>query len=408
MIDRIGTEAVSRRRFIKSAAAVAAMHSAGVGVRGQTGRDRHLAYVGTYTDAVGNLGNGEGIYAFDFDPATGELSHRRLAAKTPSPSWIVIHPSRKFLYAANEVTDFNGNSGSISAFAVDAASGNLTPINKVSSEGAGPAYLSIDATGRFAFVANYVGGSIAVIPILSSGALGSPADIHRDTGSLGAAQASSAPKGSFAISGHDAPHAHMIAADQENRFVLATDLGQDRIYVYRFEAGSGKLIPAASPFASLPSGDGPRHFVFHPSGRWLYSIQEEASTVVCFAYDATTGALAPRQTVSTLPPDFAGTSFASEVLISQDGKFLYAANRLHDAIVVFSIAPSGMLRRIGEASTMGDYPSQCRIDPTGNFLFACNRRSDAITSFRINRQTGVLSFTGRYTAVGSPGSFTFL
>jgi 6-phosphogluconolactonase len=372
MIDRIGTEVVSRRRFIKSAAAVAAMHSAGVGVQGQTGSNRHLAYVGTYTDAMGNLGNGEGIYAFDFDAATGELSHRRLAATTPSPSWIAIHPSKRFLYAANEVTDFNGNSGSISAFAVDAGSGNLAPLNKVSSEGAGPAYLSIDATGRFAFVANYVGGSIAVIPILSSGALGSPTDIHRDTGSLGAAQATGAPKGSFAISGHDAPHAHMIAADQQNRFVLATDLGQDRIYVYRFDATSGKLTPAPLPFASLPSGDGPRHFAFHPSGRWLYSIQEEASTVACFAYDAKTGSLAPLGTVSTLPPDFAGTSFASEILVSADGRFLYAANRLHDTIAVFSIASGGTLRRIGEVSTMGDYPSQCRIDPTGNFLFACN------------------------------------
>ncbi len=200
----------------------------------------------------------------------------------------------------------------------------------------------------------------------------------------------------------------MIAADQQNRFVLATDLGQDRIYVYRFDAGSGKLTPAASPFASLPSGDGPRHFAFHPSGRWLYSIQEEASTVACFAYDAKTGSLAPRGTVSTLPPDFAGTSFASEILVSADGRFLYAANRLHDTIAVFSIATGGMLKRIGEVSTMGDYPSQCRIDPTGNFLFACNRRSDAITSFRINRETGMLSFTGKYTAVGSPGSITFL
>jgi 6-phosphogluconolactonase len=408
MINPGESAPVSRRQFMKSVAAAAMAPGAlGASAGGASPQER-IAFVGTYTNAVGNLGNGEGIYAFDFNPLTGELSSRRLVAKTPSPSWISVHPSRKYLYAANEVADFKGNSGSVSSFAIDSVTGALTPINTVSSEGAGPAYLSIDATGRFAFVANYGGGSIAVLPVLPSGALGSATDVHRDSDSLGAAQAKNAPQGSFAISGHDAPHAHMIAPDPQRRFVLATDLGQDRIYVYRLDASTGKLIPATTPFIELPSGDGPRHFAFHPNGHWLYSIQEEASTVVSFAYDSSTGAFASHQTVSTLPPGFAGTSFASEILISADGRFLYAANRLHDTIAVFSIGGDGTLRRIGETSTMGDYPSQCRIDPTGNFLFACNRRSDSFTSFRINRNTGLLTFTGSYTAVGSPGSITFL
>ncbi len=399
---------LSRRQFIEGAAALALATSArGAGAEEASARNR-LAFVGTYTDAVGNPGNGEGIYAFDFDARTGELSRGRLATKTPSPSWIAMHPSRKFLYAANEVADFNGNSGSVSAFTIDAATGGLSPINTVSSEGAGPAYLSIDATGRHAFVANYGGGSIAVLPILASGALGPSTDVHRNSGSVGAAHATNAPQGSFAISGHDAPHAHMIAPDLQGRFVLATDLGQDRIYIYRWDASAGKLIPAKSAFVSLPPGDGPRHFVFHPTGRWLYSIQEEASTIACFDYDGATGALTSRQKVSSLPESFAGTSFASEILVSSDGRFVYAANRLHDTIAVLSIDADGGLRWIGESSTMGDYPSQCRIDPTGRFLFACNRRSDSITSFRINRATGLLTFTGRYTPAGSPASITFL
>jgi 6-phosphogluconolactonase (cycloisomerase 2 family) len=200
----------------------------------------------------------------------------------------------------------------------------------------------------------------------------------------------------------------MIAPDPENKFVLVADLGQDRIYSYSFDANTGKLAQGAAAFASLPSGDGPRHFAFHPNGHWLYSIQEEASTVVFFEYDEAAGTLAGRQTVSTLPEGFAGTSFAAEILVSPDGGFLYAANRLADTIAVFAIDAQGMLKAVGETSTHGDYPGQCRIDPSGKFLYACNRRSDNITSFRIHRESGLLSFTGRYTGVGSPASLTFL
>ncbi len=412
MTDRDFVRAVSRRRFLATTGAFALSHGAFATTPAsvvRAGAATLLAYVGTYTGAVGGGSNGEGIYIFEMNSATGELSGRRLVAKTPSPSWIVIHPSKKYLYAVNEVADFRGNSGSVSAFAIDAPTGNLRALNTVSSEGAGPAYLSLDASGKFAFVANYGGGSIASLPVLADGSLGAAVDVHQDRSSIGSTHPDDAPSGSFAISGHDAPHAHMILPDAQNRFVLATDLGQDRIYSYRLDLGTGKLMPQeGAPFTSLPSGSGPRHFAFHPNGHWVYAIQEESSTVVFFRYDATTGALAAQQTVSALPPGFAGTSFASELLVSPDGRFLYAANRLHDAISVFSIAADGRLKQIGECSTRGDYPSQCRIDPGGNFLYACNRRSDCITSFKIDRQTGLLKFTGQYTAVGSPGSITFL
>jgi len=404
-------QGVSRRSFLRGAAGAVVVHSA-LGRAQEAARraavKRTLAYVGTYTGAVGAGSNGEGIYVFAMNEATGELTDRRLVAKTPDPSWIAIHPSKKYLYAVNEVTDYDGNSGSVSAFAI-AASGDLTALNVVNSEGAGPCYLSIDAAGKFAYVANYASGTVAALPIREDGSLGAATGVHRDAGKLGAAQAKDAPAGSFAVSGHDAPHAHTILPDPRGRFLLAADLGQDAIYVYRVDASSGAVsFSDGVEGARLPTGDGPRHLVFSVDGKWLYSIQEESSTIAVYRYDGATGRLAPLETVSALPKGFAGTSFASEILVSPDGRSLYAANRLHDTIAAFSIGADGRLQWIGETSTMGDYPGQMRIDPGGNFLYACNRKSDSITCFRIHRETGKLVFTGQYTGVGSPGSITFL
>jgi len=396
----------SRRDFIKTTSALAIVHSAPGSAQKP---DKLLVYAGTYTTAIDGGANGEGIYLFQMDTRSGELSNRRLVAKTPSPSWIVIHPSKKYLYAINEVNTFGGGTGSVSAFAIDPSSGDLTALNTVSSGGAGPAHMSLDAAGRYAFVANYVGGCIAVLPILAGGLLAPAVDVHRDSWSLGAKHAADAPIGSFAISGHDAPHAHMIFPDAKNKFVLATDLAQDRIYVYHFDSDTGKLTAAEKlPFTSLPSGDGPRHFAFHPNGHWLYSLQEEASTIVFFHYDPENGALTGMQKISTLPSGFAGTNFTSEIVVSPDGKFLYNANRLHDTISIFAIGADGRLTRLGETSTLGDYPRHCAIDPSGNFMYACNQKSDSITSFRIHRETGLLTFTGQYTAVGSPAILTFM
>jgi len=269
--------------------------------------------------------------------------------------------------------------------------------------------MSLDASGNFAFVANYAGGTIAVFPILEGGKLGGAVDVHRDSGSVGARIATDAPPGSFAISGHDAPHAHMIAPDPGDRFVLSVDLGQDRIYVYRFDPNTGKLTPSeAAPFVSFPSGDGPRHFAFHPNGRWIYVLSEESSTITYFQYDATHGKLSLQQAISSLPEGFAGTNFTSEVVVSPDGRFLYAANRLHDTIAICAIDRRGRLTRIGEVSTMGDYPRHCTFDPSGKFFYVCNQRSDDIASFEVHRETGMLSFTRAYTSVGSPSIVTFL
>jgi len=410
MTDKSLQQTLSRRNFLKSAAAVA-VASGALGEAQKPAsrpkRDKLLAYAGSYSLPVDGSGNGEGIYLFEMDVHTGALTNRKLVAKTENPSWIEIHPSRKYLYTINEITTFQGKNGAVSAYSIDPSTGDLTLINQVSAEGPGPAHLSLDAHGKYVFVANYLGGCIAVLPIHDDGSLGSAVDVHHDIGSVGSIHATHASPGSFAISGHDTPHAHMILPDPRNRFVLHTDLGQDRLYIYRFDAATGKLTPAAKPFEALPAGDGPRHFAFHPNEHWLYTVQEEGNTIVFFHYDADAGAVSAQQTISTLPAGFAGTSYSSEIVISRNGKFLYSANRLHDTIAVFAIGADGHLTHIGDTSTMGDYPRHCRIDPTGNFLFVCNHRGDSITSFRIHPETGLLTFTGHYAAVGSPAVLTF-
>ena len=218
-------------------------------------------------------------------------------------------------------------------------------------------------------------------------------------GQPGPAHAASAPQGSFAISGHDRSHAHMIQSDPSGRFVLSVDLGLDRILVWKLDLETGKLTPNDPPSVSFPPGDGPRHFAFHPNQRWLYSLQEEASTLVLLDYDSAKGRLTPRQTLSTLPKGFAGTNFTSEVAVSQDARFVYAANRLHDSIAWFSIGPSGTLTLAGEEWTRGDYPRSFTIDRSGDFLYSCNQRGDAVACFKVNKQTGALTFTGQYTPV---------
>ena len=403
-------QAPSRRKFIQGVSALAlasSQISSALKVQGRMNGGKVFAYVGTDTSAIDGKGNGKGIYLFEMDSGSGQLSFVKLAAEAKSPSWLCLDTSQRYLYASNEISDYEGKSGSVTAYAVDASSGDLRLLNTVSSHGAGPAHLSLDASGKYVFVANYGSGSIAVFPVSSDGSLGEASFTHRDEGNVGAQKATSAPPGSFAISGHDAPHAHMIAADPGNRFVLQTDLGQDRLYVYNFDKNTGKLTPAATPFASLPTGDGPRHFAFHPNGRWLYSIQEEASTVVFFHFDPATGAMTAQQTVSSLPDGFAGTSFASGIRVSPDGRTLYAANRLHNTIAVFSIGSTGKLKQVGQTPTLGDYPPQFNFDPSGNFLYVCNQRSDQITSFRIDKRTGLLTFTGHYTPVGTPTCIVF-
>ena len=295
----------------------------------------------------------------------------------------------------------------MSAYSIDRATGQLLLLNTVSSEGAGPAHMSIHPGGKHALVANYGGGTVAVLPIQPDGRLGAASDVKRHQGAPGPARPSSAPPGSFAISGHDRPHAHMIEADASGRFVFAADLGLDQILVWKFDEANGTLTPNDPPSVALPPGDGPRHFAFHPKGQWFYSLQEEASTVATFDYDAARGRLRAKQTISTLPRGFAGTNFTSEIAVSPDARFVYVANRLHDSIAWLSIGRDGTLTWAGEEWTRGDYPRSFTIDPSGRFLFSCNQRSDAIVCFRIEVKSGRLTFTGQYTPIGSPAHLVF-
>jgi 6-phosphogluconolactonase (cycloisomerase 2 family) len=244
--------------------------------------------------------------------------------------------------------------------------------------------------------------------ILEGGRLGEATDIKNDGGEIGPTKAASAPPGSFAFSGHDRTHAHMIQADPAGHFVLHADLGLDRIFVWKFDEQNGVLTSNDPPTVCLPPGDGPRHFHFHPSGRWLYSIQEEGSTIVLFDYDAAHGRLTSRQTISTLPPGFAGSNFCSEILVSADGRFVYAGNRLHDSVGIFSIGSDGALTHVADEWTRGNYPRSFNFDPTGQFFYCCNQRGDNIAVFRVDLKTGGLHFTGHYVPVGNPSIIVFL
>ena len=394
----------SRRRFLKGSLALAA-GSTSVRAAKKNPDGTTLAYAGSYSSPQGpegSKGRGQGIYLFEMNPSTGGLTQRELFQNESNPSWLAFNPAKTHLYAANETAN-----GSVSAYKVDPASGHLTLLNTVSSHGAGPAQLSVHPSGKFVLVANYAGGTAAVLALQRDGSLGEATDVKQDSGAVGPAKASSAPPGSFAISGHDRPHAHMIQSDPTGRFVIATDLGMDRIFVWKFDAAKGKLLDTGHGPAALPPGDGPRHFCFHPNGHWMYSLQEEGSTLVLFDFDPASGALAARQTISTLPKGFAGTSFTSEVALSPDARFVYAANRLHDSITWFSIGSTGTLTFSGEEWTRGDYPRSFSIDPSGNFLYSCNQRSDVIATFRVHRETGRLTFTGQYTPVGTPAILVF-
>jgi 6-phosphogluconolactonase (cycloisomerase 2 family) len=410
----------SRRSFLKTSTALAAFAPlTRFRPRAQPGAAAPLvAYVGTFSSPLRDTlptqvdlppGNGRGIHLFHVDRTTGALTPIGIAEMGTSPSCLALNATGSRLYSANE-TDRAGEDkqGSVSAFAVNRRDGRLDLLNAARSGGAGPTYVSVHPGGRHLLVANYFAGSVSVLPILDDGRLGETSDVKIDAGEVGPKRATHAPPGSFAVSGHDRTHAHMIQADPSGRRVLHVDLGLDKIFVWTFDAERGVLTPNDPPSVSLPPGDGPRHFCFHPNGRWLYSIQEEGSTVVLFDYDSASGALNDRQTVSTLPPAFAGTNFCSEILVSADGGHLYAGNRLHDSIGIFSIGGDGLLTYVGEEWTRGDYPRSFAFDPAGRFLYCCNQRSDAVSVFRVDRATGGLAFTGHYAAVGNPSIIVFL
>lgn len=385
--------------------------------RSSAGRPLY-AYVGTFSSPLGDVlptqvdlppGNGRGIHCFRVDRQTGALADIGTVDMGTSPSSLVINAAGTRLYSANE-TDRVGDDkqGTVSSFAIDRTNGGLTRLNTVPSGAAGPTYVSLHPAGRHVLVANYFGGAVAVLPIRADGSLGVATDVEAPQGEIGPTRATNAPPGSFAFSGHDRTHAHMVEASPDGRFVFHADLGLDRIFVWAFDVATGTLEPAATPWIALPPGDGPRHFDLHPAGRWFYSIQEEGATVALFDFDAQTGRLTPRGTWPTLPSSFAGSTFCSEILIAPDGRHLYAGNRLHDSIAVFAIREDGTLAYQGEQWSRGNYPRSFTLDPSGRFLYCCNQRSDNLAIFRIDAETGSPEFTGRFVPVGNPSCIVFL
>jgi 6-phosphogluconolactonase len=354
-------------------------------------RGQYLVYVGTYTTKT----ESKGIYAYEFDSATGKLTPKGVAAETPDPSWVAVHPSGKFLYAANEA----GKASTVSAFAIDAKNGKLTILNQLPSLGEDPCYLSFDKTGKYVLVANYSSGTIAVFPILADGRLGEHTAMLKDQGATGPNKER-----------QEGPHAHWIEVSSDNRFAFVADLGLDAILSYRFDASKGSLTPN-KPFFLRPltAGAGPRHATFSPGGGHFYVLSEINSTVTVFAYAPDHGVFGYLGGVPMLPAGFEGRNDAAEIAIHQSGKWLFASNRGHDSIAVFSIDPAnGKLTAAGGFPAGGREPRHFAIDPSGKYLLAENQFSNNIVVFKIDSATGGLTPTGQVVEVPSPVDIAFL
>lgn len=352
----------------------------------------YLLFAGTYTQK-----ESKGIYAWRFSAVTGKVEALGLAAETVNPSYLVVHPSGKTLYAVNEVDAFLGRkSGAVSAFSVDRATGRLMLLNQVASRGADPCHLALNRSGRHLFVANYTGGNVAVLPIEADGRLKEASGFVQHVGTVVDAKR------------QGAPHAHAVTLSPDERFAFVADLGLDRIFSYRFDAAKGTLSPNEVPFARVAPVAGPRHFVFHPAGRLAYAINELQSSVTAFAFDSKRGALLELQTVSTLPADAKGENDCAEILIHPNGRLLFGSNRGHDSIAVFGIGARGHLTHLGSVPTGGRTPRHIALDPTGAYLFAENQESNNVVLFRVDAKTGRLTPTGVTFPVAAPVCLAFL
>ncbi len=355
-------------------------------------------YVGTYTEPIrfgtGKIlvGKGKGIYVYELDPANGALTPAGEAPGVVNPSYLAFGPGHRFLYAVNELKSYEGQaSGSISSFAVDARSGALVFLNRQPTRGTDPCHVLVDPAGRHALVANFMSGSVCVLPIRADGSLGEPCDFHQHQGS------------SVDPLRQRGPHAHAVTLDPAGRFAFVPDLGLDRVVVYRYEWKAGRLLPQPDIQVSTQPGAGPRQLVFHPDGRLAFLVNELASTLTAFRYEAAKGALEEVQTVPALPQGFHAASTCAEVNVSPDGTSLYGSNRGHDSIVIYRIEPdSGRLSYVGHQPSGGRTPRNFAIEPGGRFLLAANQDSDTIVTFRIDPRTGVLEPTGQVRQVPTP------
>ena len=339
-------------------------------------QDGHFTlFVGTYTAET----KSEGIYGYYTSPEIGTLS-RFNSFKSVNPSFLTIAQGNDYLYAVNEVSEYEGKpGGAVSAFALDRSKDSLRLLNQQPTLGADPCYVTVDHKRKNLLVANYTGGSVTVVPIRADGSLGAPTDVKQHEGS--------GPKEQ-----QKGPHAHCVILDRAEKYALVSDLGADKIMIYRYDAKHGKLTPNKHAFVQLKPGAGPRHLTFHPNGKYLYAINELDSTLSSFKYDDDDGKLNPIETVSTLPSDFTGVSYCADVHIHNSGKFLYGSNRGHNSIVVFEIdRGDGKLKLVEHVSTEGDWPRNFAIDPSGSHLLVANQRSNNVVTFRIDTESGRLA-----------------
>ncbi len=354
----------------------------------------YLAYIGTYTTKQ----QSKGIYAYNFNPATGEFTEIGLAGESTDPSFVAVHPDGKHLYAVNEVGDFNGEkSGAISSFEIDRKTGKLKFLNQVSTHGAGPCFVSLDRTNRFVLVANYDGGSVATFQIEPDGSLSIARGFVQHSGNGTDKER------------QEGPHAHWIATSPDNRFALVADLGLDDMLVYKFDDVQGKLTPNSPPYAQVKAGSGPRHLAFAPNEKFAYLVTEMASTVVAFSWNAEKGTLQTLQTLPMLPKDYNGVREAAEIAVHPNGKFVYASNRgSANSIAAYKVdGAKGTLTPIGIYPSGGKIPRHFTIDPTGKFLITANADTGNIVTLKIDEATGALSPTGKEVSVPSPVCITF-
>jgi len=337
-------------------------------------------------------GPGKGFSVARFDPATGALTVPRFDVEAVAPAYFVISADGRRLYTCN-----SGRPGGISAYAIDRPTGNLTLINRQPAGGADTSYLSLDRTGRYALIANYEGGNIAVFALAPDGGVGARTAFVQHAG--------------HSVNPERQKHAyaHSIITDPSNRFAIVCDLGLDRVFVYRFDERTGSLAPNEPAFAAVAPGLGPRHPVFHPNGRWLYVVTEIGSSVLVFDWDPAHGSLRQFQSVSALPADFKGVSVSAEIAVHPNGRFLYVSNRGDDSIAIFAIDPaSGRLTPLGHVPTEGKTPRNFAFDPTGRWIIVTNHGSANAVVFHVDGETGGLAPVGRPVPVPYPFCERFL
>jgi 6-phosphogluconolactonase len=360
---------------------------------------RTLVFAGSVNRPTPYFGgaNGHGISVFDFDEASGKLALLGERGGIDNPTFLTVDPASRRLYATSEV--FGWNEGLVTAFAIDAASGTLRYINKQPTLGSIAAHCSFDRSGRFLIVVNYSmddaadapGQSVVVFPLRDDGGLAPPVSSVRHTGS-GPVQAR-----------QEGPHPHCAAASPDNRVVVVSDLGIDRLLAYRFAAATGHLGPQPSATVALPGGSGPRHLAFHPDGRVLYAIGELGGAIAVLSYAPEDGRMAVVQSVPAVPEGFVGESHCADLLVNAAGTALYGSNRGNDSIAAYAIDPaSGRLTLVGHVSSGGRTPRNLALDPSGRFLLAANQDSDSIVVFRIDPATGALAPAGPAVACGTP------